>query len=603
MIGGAVLRAGEEFDSYGAWVRAAEKLLAPLVGRMRPGAAFIPLEGVASNHGVKADELEAFARPCLLASHWLAARGGEEQGFTRDEVAQWFREGLLAGTDPARETYWGATTNYHQHSVEMGALVLALEMARDWLWTPLSDAERRQVLRWFRTVRGIGLHRNNHLFFGVLPLCFLIREGAGSRGDSALVFQWLDMLEQMHLGGGWFLDGMNETVDYYNAYAFHYYGLWWGRLYGEMDPARAERWREYSKPFLNDYAHFFAASGENVPFGRSLTYRFAASAPFGLAHLCGVDALPPGQSRQICTRNLRFFLDRLPESEPLSVGWVDEFPALAEAYSCAASPYWAAKAFAPLLIDPSEPFWQAEAEPIPADGEPFARPLPTIGMVVRSVDGEVELFNAESAICPGNTKFGTYKWGKSSYRTGVGFEVEAPDGAFPRDCALTAEGEDGAIFGRHATHLLECTPDSIAMAYVLGEKTSMFSVQVETRIWWRGGWQLQLHKYDAHRKARLAVGGYSLPASDDRHFTALQAVSGFETSATVEHSGQNRTHLLAAESAYPVLQSGWVEGEGLLVCLSYCGLEPSRDWKVVSCGEAGVVLEMEGEAPWEVSFE
>lgn len=593
----------ERVDSYGAWVRAAERLLAPLVARMRPGAAFIPLEGMASNHGVKADELEAFARPCLLASHWLAARGGEELGFTRGEVAQWFREGLLAGTDPMAGTYWGATTNYHQHSVEMGALVLALEMARDWLWTPFSDAEKQQVLRWFRTVRGIGLHRNNHLFFGVFPLCFLIREGAGSKGDSALVFQWLDMLERMYLGDGWFLDGMNETVDYYNAYAFHYYGLWWGRLYGGMDPERAERWCGYAKPFLKDHAHFFAASGENVPFGRSLIYRFAASAPFGLAHLCGVDALLPGASRRICTRNLRFFLDRLPEDRPLSVGWTDDFPALAEAYSCAASPYWAAKAFAPLLIDPSEPFWQAEEEPMPSEGEPFARPLPTVGMVVRSVDGEVELLNAESAICPGNTKFGTYKWGKTSYRTGVGFEVESPDGGFPRDSALTAESEDGTVYGRHATHLLECSAETIAMAYVLGEKSSMFAVQVESRVWWRGGWQLQLHRYHAHRKARLTVGGYSLPENDRRHFAVLQAVAGFDASTTVEHSGRDRTHLLASASSFPILRTGWIEGEGFLVCLSCCGLKPSKEWNVVSCSEAGVVLTAEGEPDWEVSFE
>jgi len=584
-------------------VLAAERLLVPLVERMQPGAAFLPLEGMASNHGIKADELEAFARPCLLASHWLAAQGGEQSGFTREEVAKWFREGLLAGTDPAKETYWGAVTNYHQHSVEMGALVLALEIARDWLWTPLGASERRQVLCWIRTVRGVGLHRNNHLFFGVFPLCFLIKEGAGAKEDSTLVFQWMDILEHMYLGNGWFLDGMNETVDLYNAYAFHYYGLWWGKLYGEMDPARAERWREKAIPFLKDYSRFFAASGENVPFGRSLIYRFAASTPFGLAHHCGVDALSPGMSRRLCTKNLGFFMDRLPADQPLSVGWTDEFPAVAEAYSCAGSPYWAAKAFAPLLIAPSDPFWQEPEEPIPAEGADFSHSIPTIGMVVRSIAGEVELFNAESGICPGNTGFGTYKWGKTSFRTGVGFEVQAPDGEFPRDSALTAESEEGAVYGRHSTHALKCADDGVAMAYVLGDKASLFAVQVETRIWWRGGWQVQLHRYDAHQKARLTVGGYSLPSADENHSVALQAVSGFEASGTVEHSGANRTHLLAESSSYPILQTEWVEGEGSLVCLSYCGLEPSRGWTVVSCDEAGMVLKAEDGSVWEVSFE
>ncbi|MDF7807859.1 DUF2264 domain-containing protein [Pontiellaceae bacterium B12219] len=590
-------------SSYESWVLAAEQLLKPLVDRMQPGAAFIPLEGMASNHGIGADELEAFARPCLLASHWLAAQGGEASGFSRDEVARWFREGLVAGTDPKADTYWGAITNYHQHSVESGALVLALEMARDWLWTPLTADGKLQVLKWFRTVRGVGLHRNNHLFFGVFPLCFTIREGLGSTEDQALVLQWMDILESMYLGNGWFLDGMNETVDHYNAYAFHYYGLWWGRLYGDMDPARAERWRDYAKPFLHDYSHFFAASGENVPFGRSLIYRFAASAPFGLAHLCKVRELSAGMSRKLCTKNLEFFLDRLPAGEPLSIGWVDDFPALAEAYSCAGSPYWAAKAFAPLLIEPADPFWTEAEEPLPAEGADYSRPIPIIGMVVRSIEGEVELLNGESAICPGNTAFGTYKWGKTSFRTGVGFEVKSPEGEFPRDAALTAETEDGTVFGRHSTHVLKCTENEVAMAYVLGDKVTLFGLQVESRIWLRGGWQLQLHKYDAHQKARLTVGGYSLPVGDETHFSKLQAVAGWDSSDLIRHSGAARTHMLADASSYPILQTEWVEGEGALVCLSYCGKHPSRDWKIVSADASGVVLEKENEPAWEICFD
>ena len=276
-----------EQTSYEQALLVSEKLLAPLVKLMQPGAASLPLKGMASDHGEAADILETFARPCLLAAHWLAAKGGggETLGFTREQVAKWFREGLVAGTDPSSEVYWGPVTNYHQHCVEMGALVIALEIGRDHLWTPLSDEDRQQVLRWMRTARGCGFHRNNHMFFGVLPLSFMVSEGAGSTGDQELLLRWMDTLESMYLKDGWFIDGMNETVDIYNAYAWHFYGLWWGKLYGDMDPERAQRWRDKAVPFLKDYVHFFAASGENIPFGRSMVYRFNASAPFGLSHL------------------------------------------------------------------------------------------------------------------------------------------------------------------------------------------------------------------------------------------------------------------------------------------------------------------------------
>lgn len=593
-----------EQTAYKETLLVAEKLLAPLVKLMKPGAASLPLEGQASDHGELADVLETFARPCLLASHWLAAKGGggETLGFTRDQVARWFREGLVAGTNPAAGEYWGPVTNYHQHCVEMGALVLALEIAREHLWTPLTDAQKKQVLAWMRTARGCGFHRNNHMFFGVLPLSFMIKEGAGSSGDQELVLRWLDILESMYVRDGWFVDGMNETIDHYNAYAWHFYGLWWGKLYGEVDPARAQRWKDYAVPFLQDYVHFFAATGEQVPFGRSMVYRFNASAPFGLSHYCGVKSLDPGLSRNVFLKNVQFFMNHLPEDEPLSLGWTDDFPLMSEVYSCAGSPYWAAKALSPLLIDPSDPFWTAPAQPLPSENGDFVRAIPAAGMVVRCIDGDIELHNSESGINPGNTRFGTYKWGKTSYRTGVGLEVASRSGEFPRDAALTALASDGTVYGRHSTHMIKCTEDESAMIYVLGHKVSHFSVQVETHVWFNGNWQLQLHKVNALQPAKLTVGGHSLPVDDDVYRVKLQNVQGWQSPEIIRHDATDRTHIMAQSSQYPIMSCD-VDGEATLICLSYCGKGTPEDWKVESLDESGIVLGAHDGTQWKVSFE
>jgi hypothetical protein len=590
--------------AYQQTLSVAEKLLAPLVKMMKPGAASLPLEGQASDHGELADVLETFARPCLLAAHWLAAKGGggESLGFTRAEVAKWFREGLVAGTNPRAKQYWGPVTNYHQHCVEMGALVLALEIARDHLWTPLSDDEKRQVLAWMRTTRGCGFHRNNHMFFGVLPLSFIIKEGAGSTGDQELVLRWLDILESMYIRDGWFVDGMNETIDHYNAYAWHFYGLWWGKLYGDVDPDRAQRWRDYAVPFLQDYVHFFAATGEQVPFGRSMVYRFNASAPFGLSHYCGVKSLDPGLSRHAFIKNVDFFISKLPADKPLSLGWTDDFPPMSEVYSCAGSPYWAAKAFSPLLIDPADPFWTAPVQPLPSETGDFVRAIPAAGMVVRCIDGDIELHNSETGINPGNTRFGTYKWGKTSYRTGVGLEVASASGEFPRDAALTADAADGTVYGRHSTHMIKCTQDESAMIYVLGHKVSHFSVQVETHVWWHGNWQLQLHKVNALQPAKLTVGGHSLPVGDDVYCVKLQNVKGWGAADVIRHDGDDRTHIMSASSAYPIMTCD-VDGQADLICLSYCGKGEPQAWKTESLDESGIVLAAADGTQWKVSFE
>ena len=465
----------------------------------------------------------------------------------------------------------------------MAALVLALEIAREFLWDPLSLTEKEQVARWFATVRGTKLHPNNHLFFGVLTLSFLEKEGFGQKTDAPQIREWLDALESMALGHGWFRDGSNQTVDYYNAYAFHYYGLWWGRLFGSHDPARTQRWQNFTREFLPDYAHFFAASGENVPFGRSLTYRFNAVAPFALAELCGISPLPPGQARRICSKNLQFFWSHpIRQSQGLlSLGWTDEFPPMTERYSCGGSPYWAAKGLSALLLPPSAPFWQQDDQPLPVETSDFCQPLPTAELVVRGVSGEIELLNAGTAISPSNTVFGPYKWGKLSYRSGVGFEVQLPDGPYPVDAALTARTEDGTLHGRQQTRSLAVEKDHLACAYPLGE-----SVQVETHLWWNGPWQLHLHCYKVREKCRLLLGGQSLSANEmdelkekssfpmlfwknSTHQVVLQSLHGFAKAGSrrVTSGQQPRTHLYAPNSVTLFLETDSISGDGWVAAL------------------------------------
>ena len=292
-----------------------------------------------------------------------------------------------------------------------------------------------------------------------------------------------------------------------------YYGLWWAKLYGHTDPKRAQRWKEWAAAFLKDYIHFFAASGENPPFGRSICYRFAASAPFALAEFCGVSAVPPGQARRACTRNLDFFLRHpIQQSQgALSLGWTDEFPAVSEAYSCAGSAYWAAKGLAPLLLPPSHAFWQAEAKPLPSEAGDFQRAVPQAGLVVRGHDGAVEVLNNSNGICVGNIKFGTWKWGKLSYRSGFGFEVARDEDHYPLDSALTAEFSNGAIYGRHQCLPITVEADHCASVYGLGDRFSQNHVSVETHLWWKAGWQLHWHHVAAHQPAVLRLGTVSLP--------------------------------------------------------------------------------------------
>lgn len=593
-------------DSYRHWQDAARRLLEPLADLMHPGRADLAIAGPASDHDAQADRLESFARPLLLAAHWLQSAPRREDAAFRQRLGEWFRHGLIAGTDPTSPAYWGPDANYHQHHVEIGLLAIALQIAPCELWEPLPEAGKDQVARWLGTARGNGIVHNNHYFMGVHILEFLGRYGYGRRTDRLIVDEFLNRLEGMHRGGGWFEDGMNQAYDHYNAYAFHFYGLWWARLHGAREPARAERWRGWARLFVAHYEHFFAASGEHPAFGRSITYRFNCLNVFGLTVLEQCCDLPLGRVRRLCTRNLDFFLSRpITQSQGcLSLGWTDQFEALAETYSCAASPYWAAKGFAALLLPPEHAFWTAPEEPLLSELGDHAHPIIPAGLVIRSTGGAVEIINAGSQISNTSLRFGAWKWSKTAYRTGVSFTIALPAMTnWSFDSALTIQLDSGAVCGRHSTVAVELDDTHVLYAYNLGFKTGQSNTGVETGVWWRGGWLLQVHACEAHQPVVYRLGGYALSLADtaverresaglisafapDGRGTVLQPLHGLATTEWHDRlDGQlPRAHVAAPFHVIPTGRTERCTGGTRLVALVWTGTDRTEaaPWTVVS---------------------
>ena len=618
--------------SYRHWQNCTRRLLEPLVPLMAPGAADIPIEGpAATNHDAQADRLESFARPLLLAAHWLQSAPHPDDAELRAQIGAWFRAGLVIGSDPDHPNYWGPDASYHQHHVEIGLLAIALQIAREELWDPLTQDQRDQVAHWLGTARGNGIVNNNHYFMGVHIIEFLISEGYGRPTDRVVVDTFLDRLEGMHRGGGWFEDGINQAYDHYNAYAFHFYGLWWARLHGTHQPERARRWNEWGELFVRDYVHFFAADGSHPAFGRSICYRFNGINVFGLVAAAGITDLPLGQLRRLCTRNLDFFLSHPIEQSQglLSVGWLDDFPDLAEHYSCGGSPYWAAKGLAALIIPPDHEFWNTPEQPLPSETGDHVHVMPTPGLTVRSVDGEVEILNAGSQITNIHLNFGAGKWSKTAYRTGTDFTIARPfETNWSGDSALTMQLPDGRLFGRHSTVAIEMEADHSRYVWSLGFKHGQVNCGVDTGIWWRAGWLLQVHTFECRQPAVLKLGGYSLADRDanaliieknpaplaawaNNRGTVLQPLWGFSERGWEQRlDGEtNRTHIRAPYHVTPwtrTTQIGSATGEtGVLAALVWTGSNHTHatPWHVVSGIAGHWTLQHDVLGDWSISHE
>ncbi|MEZ5414204.1 MAG: DUF2264 domain-containing protein [Opitutaceae bacterium] len=616
--------------AYRHWQLQAKRLLEPLAKLMHPGRANLEIAGPASDHDAQADRLETFARPLTLAAHFLCSVEDPDDWYLRQFLAQWFREGLVAGSDPAGPHYWGPDASYHQHHVEMGLISIALQIAPRYLWEPLTQAEKDQVAHWLATCRGNGIVNNNHLFMSVHILEFLGLHGYGHRTDRTVIDAHLRQLETMHRGGGWFEDGINQAFDHYNAYAFHFYGLWWVRLHGERDAIRSGRWREWARLFVRDYQHFFAASGEHPAFGRSIMYRFNAINVFGLAVATESTDLPLGRLRRLCTRNLDFFLDRpiTQEQGCLAFGWIDRFEPIAEAYSCSGSPYWCAKGFAALTLPPDHAFWHATEEPLPAELNDFAHAIPSAGLLVRGVAGEVEILNAGSMVGNTQLRYGAWKWSKLAYRTGVSFALAKRDFAtdWSFDSALTQQVDDGRVHGRHSTVCIEMDQEHIAYSHGMGFKTGQISTSAESFVWWRKGWLLHVHHLDARQPVVLRLGGFALPLNADevsslkvqtsggaapqlRAFaglrgTVVQALHGFSASEWDNRLDDSlpRRHIHAPWHTCPVLRRERTAGPVYLAALSWTGsdLADAQPWQLLSAASEHWRLQHPTLGNWEI---
>jgi hypothetical protein len=88
-------------------------LLDPLEPFFSPGKARVRCPGgTAVRFDLAASDVEGFARP-LWGLAFLLAGGGEYRG------AEWWVEGLKAGTDPEDPEYWGYPRDNDQRMVEM----------------------------------------------------------------------------------------------------------------------------------------------------------------------------------------------------------------------------------------------------------------------------------------------------------------------------------------------------------------------------------------------------------------------------------------------------------------------------------------------------
>ncbi|KAJ7065248.1 hypothetical protein C8F01DRAFT_982874 [Mycena amicta] len=403
-------------------------LLDPLAAHTSPGGARIHLGHTATHYDETAAQLEGFSRPIWgLAS--LLAGGGDYVGTQR-----WV-DGLQNGCDPAHSEFWGNMRDRDQRMVECSALGFAIAVAGKQLWDPLSPHAKENVERWLGGMNDKEMPNTNWLWFRVFANLGLSRAGS-PRFDALRMKADMDHLDTFYLGDGWSRDGPEGVVqlDYYSSsFAIQFAQLVYSKLMAAEDPVRCEEYRNRARQFALDFVHYFDTEGRAIPFGRSLTYRFAMSSFWGALAFADVELPAPltwGVVKGLQLRNLRYWAKQPGAYNPdgtLTIGFCYPNHNMTENYNSPGSPYWCCKSFVSLALPETHPFWAAEEEPYPPSLLTTVKALKHPLHIATHLGNHFYILSSGQQ-CSYPVKQGPAKYGKLAYSSAFGYSVPVGNG-------------------------------------------------------------------------------------------------------------------------------------------------------------------------------
>lgn len=568
------------------------QLLAPLLPHYSEGKARLLPGSTGASYPDATAGLEGFSRVLWgLAPH---AAGGN-RGEVCDTLWEYVLEGIRNGTDPNHPEYWGFARDCDQKLVEMAAFGYAMALAPHRIWDRLAPREQDRLVEWLGQINRRTLYDCNWLLFQVMVSLGFKRVGIPY--DRDVMERNLERIERFYLSDGWYSDGVDAHCDYYGPFAIHFYCLMYAVWMEKEDPERSRLYKQRAAEFAQEFLYWFAADGSALPYGRSLTYRFAQSAFWSALAFAGLEPVPMGVIKGIVLRNLRWWLAQpiFQGDGVLSIGYRYPNLVMAENYNAPGSPYWALKAFLPLAFGEDHPFWQSEEQPLPALETCKVQRPPRFILHRQEALNHVLAFHAGY----GHTNEHTHtaaKYEKFVYSNRFGFSVPRAEwglaqGAFDSTLAL-GEGDNLFRVKRKVEHC-EIGDRVIHMRW-----KPWPDVEVATWIVTGTPWHVRIHRIHTARKLEAAEGGFALgiepPVSDgepwreERKEDRVLAMSSRGSSGAIRLVGEGSAEIVVPHANTNILHHRTV------IPTVIQRFEPGIRWMATGVyGHPG----MEGEAP------
>lgn len=490
-------------------------------------------------------------------------------------------QGILAGTDPDSKFYWGQLHPYDQLFVEMGSLATMLTLTKDFFWDELTAVDQQHIFTWLNQINQYKIPDTNWLFFRVLVNNFLIQ--AGLLTDQTAIERDLGKLDEFYLADGWYFDGYPNQIDYYIPFGMQYYGVLYSILGRNQHDPHLQIFQKRASQFAATFKNWFVNSGASLPFGRSLTYRFAQSSFWAVSAFAKLplNQVSLGEQKYLLLQNMRHWFSKpiFSDSGLLTIGYMYPNLVMAEGYNAPGSPYWVLKNFIVLALPDDDEFWQA-AEVQPKFVERTVNPYSRMLMIHDAAGDELQAFTAGQH--SHEHAHGESKYEKYVYSTTFGFSVKKGDmlvhqGAFDNTLALSDNGlgyqtafgyQDYQVHEKYVYSLWQPWPD----------------VQIKNFIIPCYPWHFRIHLIESGRKLFYVEGSFSAPVDGqaiatiqgsfyDSSVGTIGIVDLHNSSETKLELPEPNTNLCYARTILPILKGELPSGKQVLLnaCLGAAG--------------------------------
>jgi hypothetical protein len=581
---------------------ATKALIRALVPYFSPGKARVQLPVYSGAHfDETAAQLEGFARPIWAVATAVA----ESSGNTDPEVTHYVQqlmEGLANGLNPAHPEYWGAIGDWDQRMVEAEPISFALLIAPKSFYEPLSKESRIHLVNWLSGLNGKVMPENNWRWFRIFSNLALSRVcGVPHEDVKDYIETDFAMLDRFDIGNGWSADGIwrndmeegqeryGRQADYYSgSFAIQFSQLLYCIIAEKTDPGRVAHYRDRAREFASQFWRFFDEDGASIPFGRSLTYRFAMGAFYAVFALakCYDDAnryTSAGFVKGMLFRHLRWWAKHSSHmfavDGTLTIGYLYPNMFMCEDYNSPQSPYWAMKSLVILALEKHDEFWTAAEIPHPLSSASFdSEPVSGVEVLYAPSQilcdhpkGQHHFMLSGGQFCMWPLKATQAKYSKFAYSSAFGFSVPtggllaqlAPDNtlAISRDDGNTWATRWETIGGPHVLPMtfgdttipsLQCTwkPWKI-------EETEIETTLIPPCDRWPD-WHVRIHRIwnprkdsSVPEKFTIVEGGFAIQAKEPRLMGELHQNWG----GASDHGGT-----LETDTGSLVLSSAGVSG-------------------------------------------